>query len=171
VGITLNGYGDVRLTDTTITQNTVVANLGAGIVVHYGATMATISANLISGNGREGIFVAGDSNHVTIQNNKIGTTADGMAALPNGLDGIVITDGGHDNLVGGTTTAARNLISGNRGNGVWIVGGETMNNVVDGNYIGLNGAGTAPIPNLQAGVVVSNTLSTAIGSASATTAR
>src|SRR5262249_44054601 len=51
------------------------------------------------------------------------------------------------NTVGGTTTADRNVISGNTGTGVQISGNAADNNVVSGNFIGTNVAGTAAIAN------------------------
>ena len=47
-------------------------------------------------------------------------------------------------MIGGTTAAARNVISGN-GNGGIEIGGNA--NVVQGNFIGTNAAGTAAVPN------------------------
>ena len=48
------------------------------------------------------------------------------------------------------------MISGNIGNGVNISGAGTSSNVVQGNYIGLNSAGTAALPNTNDGVAISS---------------
>src|SRR5262249_58506609 len=55
-----------------------------------------------------------------------------------------------NNLIGGATAAARNVISGN-GRGVSLEFGASSN-TIQGNYIGLNAAGTAKLANNGAGV-------------------
>ena len=93
--------------------------------------------NVISGNPGVGIDAAFEDE--TVEGNLIGVNAAGTAALPNGVG---IYDNGTA-IIGGTTAAARNVIS---GNGVAIAiyeGGVTL----QGNYIGLNAAGTAEIAN------------------------
>ena len=56
--------------------------------------------------------------------------------------------------MGGTTTGARNVISGNVGNGVQILGPGAMYNLVAGNDIGTNAAGTGALRNHSDGVVI-----------------
>src|SRR5262249_37616729 len=79
---------------------------------------------------------------------------DGTAAVANGRDGILLGVGATNNTVGGTTAAARNLISGNAVNGVEINASTATNNVVEGNYIGTNAAGAAALGNAGAGVLI-----------------
>src|SRR5262249_15010012 len=52
-------------------------------------------------------------------------------------NGVVIQSGASNNLIGGTSPAARNVIAGNNWDGVEIVGSGTSGNVVAGDYIGL----------------------------------
>ncbi len=103
------------------------------------------AGNVISGNpmGFETLF-PGD----TVAGNLIGTNAAGTVAVPNDT-GI----GAWESItIGGTTPAARNVISGNiRG-----VTGSPPKAVVQGNYIGLNAAGDAAIPNLTVGLELTN---------------
>ena len=82
-----------------------------------------------------------------VAGNLIGTDVSGTKDLGNAHDGVVIvdtTDTGvvvattGNNTVGGTTATARNVISGNDGNGVAIVGATEVGNLVLGNYIGTN---------------------------------
>ena len=61
-------------------------------------------------------------------------------------------------MIGGTTAADRNVISGNAA-GMAIANSGTSGNLVQGNYIGLNAAGTAALPNTGAGVTISGTAS------------
>ena len=96
----------------------------------------------------EGLVVSG-TGPVTVEGNYIGTNVAGTAALPNGLRGIRIASSGH--TIGGTTSAARNLISGNTNVGIMIHNGGS-NNVVQGNRIGTNAAGTAAVPNGPGGI-------------------
>ncbi len=62
-------------------------------------------------------------------------------------------DGAHDNVVGGTTPAARNVFSGNDV-GVYIADPTTINNSVLGNYIGTSPDGTTAVPNDFEGIAI-----------------
>src|SRR5882724_2753096 len=87
------------------------------------------------------VLDAADGN--VIQGNFIGTNATGDAvasALP-GSSGVVA--GSDSNTVGGTTPAARNLVSGNS-SGVQLAG---SGNQVQNNYIGTDRSGIAPLSN------------------------
>lgn len=94
-----------------------------------------------------GIELRSCDNNV-IQSNYIGVDATGTLPRPNNI-GIRLSNSAN-NMIGGTTPAARNLISGNRSSGVHIDG---SNNVVQGNFIGTVAAGTAPLDN-TVGVVI-----------------
>ena len=72
-----------------------------------------------------------------------------------------IEDGATANTVGGTAAGARNVISGNGGNGVHISNSGTSQNVVVGNYIGTDVTGTTatgkdnkPLGNASNGVKI-----------------
>ncbi|HWT02707.1 MAG TPA: Calx-beta domain-containing protein [Pyrinomonadaceae bacterium] len=82
-----------------------------------------------------------------IEGNFIGTSADGTKASANAA-GVVI-DNSSNNTVGGTTPAARNLISGNTAGGV-LVSGDSSGNKVRGNLIGTKADGTGALGNGQA---------------------
>src|SRR5262249_48619351 len=73
-------------------------------------------------------------NHII--GNYIGVNKTGKKAVGNGNAGVNIDNGAHDNNVGGTTGAERNIIAGNAACQVLIHGAGTMNNTVHGNYIG-----------------------------------
>ena len=76
-------------------------------------------------------------------------------------DGITIEDSSND-TIGGTTVAARNIISGNHADGVLIFVGAT-NNVIEGNFIGTDVTGTKALPNDASGVRVDSTSDNTIG--------
>ena len=101
----------------------------AGIVI----TGATASQNLIVGN-------------------LIGTDKTGLHALPNAQEGVPILSA-PGNTIGGTTPAARNLISANHW-GVRIDGASRRQNLVEGNLIGTDITGKAPLGNEINGVMI-----------------
>jgi parallel beta-helix repeat protein len=82
-----------------------------------------------------------------IVGNKIGTNGTGTAALGNAGNGIVLLYAG--NTVGGTTSRAGNLISGNRGNGIEIdaLGGPATGDLIEDNKIGTDTTGTVKLGN------------------------
>jgi CSLREA domain-containing protein len=88
---------------------------------------------------------------LSIQGNYLGTDSTGASAQGNGSGGVRINIGGVN--VGGTTAAARNVISGNTGSGIDVVAGSGT--TIQGNFIGTNAAGTAAVPNTINGVNIS----------------
>ena len=108
------------------------------------------AGNLISGSGRVGIWLNGwTTNYNTIQGNLIGTDVTGTKALGNQITGIMSAGSGN-NLIGGTTDAARNVIAGNNQAGIDLQPGS-WNFTIQGNYIGTNATGTAAIANIGYG--------------------
>lgn len=116
--------------------------------------------NIISGND-VGIRVDAISTppasgyYVSVIGNYIGTDISGLSALGNGT-GIEFRGSG--NLVGGSTSAERNIISGNRGIAVAMGGTVTNFNRISGNYIGVDAAGLNPLGN-GAGVIIADAAS------------
>ena len=114
-----------------------------------------LARNVISGNAQYGIWMS-DSNTTgnTVLGNYIGTDAGGSFAVPNPGGGIGMFSNSVGHIIGGTNALVRNVISGNLGAGVWLAGPGVSNNVVQGNFIGLNATGTAAVPNNFAGIRV-----------------
>jgi len=114
----------------------------------------TVRGLVVNRFGSTGIEIHGNGN--TVEGNFVGTNPAGTAALPNGNGGIVVgVFGTHSNdTIGGTTPAARNLVSGNVGPGIVI---EGTGNVVAGNFIGTDATGTSALGNSDRGVFVNNT--------------
>ncbi len=168
-GVFMNSVDDIVITGNRVGTNAVgsaaVGNGGEGIsltnVVNctIGGTNPgdrnVISGNLgtvysgESGSAGNGIYL-GSTYNVVIQGNLIGTDVTGTSALGNAGDGISAVFIFGDLTVGGTTAAARNIISGNHSYGV-ALGEIYAPAIVEGNYIGTNAAGTAALGN-QAGV-------------------
>ena len=132
---------------TNATGSTALANSLSGIEINAGAHHNTVGGtaiadrNVISGNGGYGIKVTdAGSNSNLIVGNFIGTTTDGAAAMPNGLQGIVIQNSSQDNTVGGTAIGAGNRIWSNVQEGIAVSGAATLRNELTQNSIYGNGA-------------------------------
>jgi hypothetical protein len=109
-----------------------------------GGTVAG-AGNLISGNQNSGITTTGTG--TTIQGNLIGTDVTGTNRIPNSSG---VQAFGTNMLIGGLTPGARNVISGNQGDGAYIRGAGSK---IQGNYIGTDITGTLPLGNNGNGVV------------------
>jgi hypothetical protein len=119
----------------------VVSTPGVGI----GGTAAG-AGNLISGNTGHGVVIQ-DSNNVIVEGNFIGVNAAGTADLGNTASGVLIAGESIGNTIGGTAAGARNVISGNDNNGVWINSVLASDNTIANNFIGTNATATAGIGN------------------------
>ena len=102
--------------------------------------------NLISGNIGSGIGLGNGSGN-TVQGNLIGTDVTGTKALGN--TGVGVSSGGSNDLIGGATVDARNIISANN-RGIDLGGGS--NHTVQGNFIGTDIRGTVALSNPNVGV-------------------
>ena len=93
----------------------------------------------------------------------VGTNVAGTAVLPNGQHGILIT-GSSNNLIGRTSASSRiNVISGNQGDGIHVEG-TSDGNIVAGDRIGTNAAGTADLGNALNGVIFTAGSGNSVGS-------
>jgi parallel beta-helix repeat protein len=138
----------------------------SGVLVQNSAGV-TITGNLISGNKYDGIQVNGGSGTV-IQGNTIGLNAAGTAAVKNGAKGISIWGDSSNVIIGGTTAAQRNVISGNGSRGINVENGTNITGlVVSGNYIGLNAGGTVAFGNLVGVYIGSGVSGATIGGTAA----
>lgn len=140
--------------------NTDWGNADKGIIVQTANNLiggtGLDQGNVISGNGTEGIqlYTYKAANN-TLQGNKIGTNQDGTFAIANGHSGVAVF-GGPNNLIGGLTAGARNIISGNGTDGIVINTKGGDGNVIQGNYIGTDVTGTKRIGNLNYGIETSD---------------
>jgi hypothetical protein len=136
-----------------IANNNGVQINGAQYITIGGTTAG--ARNVISGNKHDGvIMVTGGSKFNTVQGNYIGTNAAGTGRLGNGWYGVEISQ--PNNLVGGTTSGARNVISANGHDGVALYLSSSTNNRVEGNYIGTDYTGTKDLGNTGAGICATN---------------
>ena len=117
---------------------------GTGTII--GGTSAG-EGNVSSGNDYYGLGAGGQD--TSVLGNRFGTNAAGTAAVANSSGGMYVS--GVNVTVGGTTAAARNVLSGNSGRGI-IVDDPADGVYVYGNYIGLDASGSGTLGNQTGGV-------------------
>jgi len=149
--------GDVTPFNTT--HGIYVAHIQADIV-RIGGFLPQ-EGNVISGN-HYGIFFFECGDGAQVLNNRIGTNADGDAALANEGSGVTIGTNVLTSIQIGNAGAG-NLISGNSFAGTYginVLGGN--GNIIHGNKIGLDVTGAVSLPN-YGGINVSGPSNTQIG--------
>jgi len=134
------------------------AGAGAGDGLAINANNCVVRGLVINRFAGNGIVVGGNSNN--LEGNFIGTSVSGTFTLANALDGIFI-NGASNNTIGGTTVAARNLISGNR-NGIQVFGNSSANQIRS-NFIGTNITGAAALGNAANGILISGSPNNTVG--------
>jgi hypothetical protein len=125
-----------------------------GVYLHYcrnvqvgGLTPG--ARNVLSGNFTGCYMNAGGTN--VIQGNFIGTDISGSLACGNAI-GVTVNES-TNNIIGGTSAGAGNLISANSSRGVSLDGINARHNLVLGNLIGTDVTGTTPLGNYYYGVL------------------
>src|SRR4029078_2026752 len=89
-------------------------------------------------------FYTEATEHNIIQNNIVGLTPTGTAALPNWKHGVDINTIASFNLIGGTNPGERNVLSASGESGAEISHDTlTVENQIIGNYIGTDPTGNA----------------------------
>jgi parallel beta-helix repeat protein len=121
--------------------------------------------NLVAANRDAGIYLLNANGNV-IQGNYVGTTAAGTAALGNTNHGILLLDSSA-NLVGGAAAGARNVVSANRGSGIYLYGAGASSNRIEGNYVGTDAGGALRLGNADDGISVLNAAQNIIGGTNA----
>lgn len=103
--------------------------------------------NISAGNGGNGVEIADTAAGTVVFNTFAGLPAFIDKAVPNALDGMLVTSTGGNNLI------RTNVVSGNTGNGIHISGnasGVQVSEVI----IGMDTDGTAPLGNDGNGVLI-----------------
>ena len=115
------------------------------------------SGNVISANHGFGVHLSGvGATRNLVEANYIGAAPGGgfgfgSSRPGNAADGVRIDDAPY-NQIGGLAAADGNVISSNQDAGIDITGTDAVGNAIENNVIGLTAAGTAVLPNNQAGV-------------------
>ena len=169
-GIALNNVQETLIQGNWIgtdsSSTTKLGNGNDGIEISDGATGNTIggtiagAGNVIASNADDGTELD-NAQQTVIQGNWVGTDPAGDGSLGNGAVGILIADGGSDNVIGlmpsdNTTPVDQNptanVIANNGADGVLVLAG--VHNTIRGNLIYGNkglainlGGGTTPKPN------------------------
>ncbi|WP_437205306.1 beta strand repeat-containing protein [Planctomicrobium sp. SH664] len=172
VDLNVTGYDP---TTNISSSNSVYGYQVVGVVIGESDTssfQATIdvgftTSNVISGNKGNGISLYNSDNN-QISMNLIGTDGKGYHDLGNSLNGILITSGSANNMIGGQATGGNdptnnvfarppqgNLISGNDQNGV-LISSKATQNTLSGNYIGTTADGNHALGNTLDGVAIVN---------------
>ena len=153
-------------------QNGIEARAGDGMRIGGTTGVSAVGCagecNVISSNFVDGIFVADTANDALIQGNHVGVDRTGAVDVGNASDGVAVEGSGSGHDIGGATLAARNLISGNGGDGVQVSGSTTTANLVAGNYVGTDITGAVDLGNTQNGINVVSSSGNTIGGTTGT---
>jgi hypothetical protein len=145
-------------TDTNGHSASPNATNGVAIVNGFGNRIGgadVLTRNIISGNGRSGVFITSNSVANVISGNFIGVDSTGTNALGNALTGITIDSGSASNIIGGATAGERNIISANQlGGGVSLKGVGASQNQILGNFIGTDASGLIGLGNVDNGIAI-----------------
>ncbi len=169
-----NGGGNViegNYIGTDVTGTVAAGNFSNGVFILSSSNnrvggLTTAARNVIAGNFGNGVHMALGASNNLVQGNYIGISAQGNFAVPNFNHGVLIFNNAPNNTIGGTTAAARNVISGNQNDGISI--DSSNGTVIQGNFIGTNAQGDAAINNISDNLAVANSSNTLIGGSTAT---
>ena len=135
LGITIGGVADGNSRGVRITAS--ASNTIGGITAG--------DRNIISGNLSDGILIDGATpTGNIIRGNYIGVGINSLIAVPNATDGIKLSGGANNTIIGGTAPGAGNIVAGNTQCGIRIGNGAgaITNVLIQGNYVGTNPSGT-----------------------------
>ena len=168
----INGYSEPHSSPNTATDsdNAVIliqlsgASAGFADGLQIIASNSTVSGLAINQFNQYGIRLFSGADDV-ISGDFVGTDPTGSYALPNIDAGVTIDDSKND-VVGGTSAAARDIISGNTNQNLYIIDGSS-GVVVRGNFLGLTASGTSTLSDYGNGVSVIQSTNNSIGGTAA----
>jgi len=173
-----NANGGVSLAGSGTSNNTVIRNyIGTdvagtaaipnefGAFIEFNASENTFANNVVSGNIFGGFLLGGAVHDNILRGNIIGLNAAGDAVIPAAsasANGIFIGQFCTNNVIGGSTAADRNIISGFGGDGIEMEGNT---NRLQGNYIGTDVTGAIDLGNGDDGIRIRSSLNQIGGTA------
>jgi parallel beta-helix repeat protein len=130
-------------------------NVRNGLLISATGGNNVVRTNVFSGNRRNGIELAGRASGVSIDPDIAGLTTNGMSALPNGGDGLLITGRAHDNAIGGSrhSVIPQNTFSGNEGYGIAILA-HAHHNLIFSDFVGTKIFGLKALGNRRGGILI-----------------
>jgi hypothetical protein len=150
--VTIDGYSQLATKPATPTSAAhlrivIDGSLGSDWFrgLHISSNGCVVKGLVICNFSGSGIIIQECSGN-TIQGNIIGLDVTGSTPQSNRAFGILVEDAS-DNLIGGNTPAARNIISANYADGVSLSHNGSKRNRVLGNFIGTDATGTVYLPN------------------------
>ena len=169
-GVQIEGGGNTRVETNVVglrgsanstNDNTAAGNGQAGIWVNGSPGAAIGAGNRVAANAGTGVRISGENADGTqLRGNVIGLS-NGNDPRPNGGGGLFVDNGPDNTLIGGSSAADRNTISGNAFDGLRITGPAVNGVVIRGNYIGLSPQGLGDAGNARDGVRIETGVSSA----------
>ena len=141
VGVAIDG-----VTPMGNTQRGILVQTSPGALIG-GALLA--ERNIVSNNGQQGLEVNNSAGSI-VYNNYIGVDATGIQNQGNGQNGLICASSANL-IIGGGSSATRNIISGNRQAGIRI-NGNCPNAIIRGNFCGIGSDGVTKISNAESGI-------------------
>lgn len=156
-------YVGLNAAGTSVLPNGATGASLNGATVTIGGTLPG-SRNVITGNPTNvdinDLTNGGAASNSIVQGNLIGTDPTGTVGLSPTSNGVSILHNPTNMTIGGTTPAARNIISGNN-RGVYVFDGAFFN-TIQGNYIGTDVTGTHAVGNILQGFISGKTNATGV---------
>jgi len=162
IGLPMGGSSLPTITDPVVIDGTTQPGFAGSPIIELNGYDNLPGLRISAGNSTvRGLVInrtAGDallitsSGGNTIEGNYFGVDLAGTSVLSNSAN-IVIQSS--NNVIGGTTAAARNVISGSNSAGVLVLdaGADPNGNVIRGNYVGTDATGTSALGNVN-GIVL-----------------
>ncbi|MFO0817271.1 MAG: cadherin domain-containing protein [Pirellulales bacterium] len=143
-----------------VVLNGAAAGAGAAGITLGDAADGSVIRGLVIRSFQDGIVGDFHSNNHLIVGNYLGVDVTGAIDQGNSRAGILLR--GEGSTIGGNTSSERNLISGNDGYGIYLDGGAD-NNVIIGNWIGVNSTGNVALGNTFNGVFLGGNVGNRVG--------